>query len=246
MELFVKCTRILEQRYNIERNSYIAGGELLSQLGKNLQTIQINSGKTTVNFIIHGQHALYTKIVAYHQIKHIKSNLLDVMKTCTTIKGSKNQLQAFFTYNNGQYRNHTLAVSIGNLQHDMAIFMRKGKGCDYRFVHFDPNMGVSSQITTAFTKQFGKNHERYGYHSSHGNIYGECTHLSWSEILKFLLKSEDPFTRSGLRQYCPINQTYVTTEENLKAIAERRRQDRMYEANRRMERSLNKIKNIQS
>lgn len=234
MELFNKCEKILKQRYDIEQNSYTAGGELLNELEKNLQTVQINSGKTATKFIIHGQHALYTKIVAYHQKTHIKSNRHDVMKTCTTVKGSKNQLQAFFTYNNGQYQNHTLAVNIGNLQHDMAIFIRKEKKFNYVFVHFDPNKGVSSQITSAFTKQFGKNQERYGYHSSHGNMNGECTHLAWLEVLKFLLKNEDPFTRLGLLQYCSITKTYVTTEENLRVIVERGEQNQLYDAKRRV------------
>lgn len=159
MELFNTCKKILNQRYTVEENSYIAGGEILNELEKNLQTIHISSGKTIAKFLIHGRHALYTKIVAYHQKRHIKSNQLDVMKTCTTIKGSINHLRAFFRYNNGQYRDYTLAISIGNLQHDKAIFIRKEMGHKYMFVHFDPNVGVSSQITTVFTKQFGKNQE---------------------------------------------------------------------------------------
>lgn len=234
MELFDKCRKILKQRYDIEQNSYTAGGELLNELEKSLPIIQIHSGKTTAKFIIHGQHALYTRIIAYHRKKLIKANRLDVMGTCTTIKGSKNQLQAFFTYNNGQYQNHTLAVNIGNLQHDMAIFIKKGKKPNYAFAHFDPNKGVSSQITTAFTKQFGKNQERYGYHSSHGNLDGECTHLTWLELLKFLLAGEDPFTRLGLRQYCSITKTYVTTREYSQALARKIAQSRLYDAWRRV------------
>lgn len=231
MKPFEKCKQILNQRYVLEKNSYLTSGEILEELSKHVQSIQVRNGKTTSEFLLCGNHALYTKVVAYHRKYHISANQLDVMKICTTIKASKGHIQAFF--NKPEHRNYILGVNIGNLQHDMAIFIKKEPKNDYTFIHFDPNTGVSSQITNAFTKQFGKNTRRFGYHHSQGNIQGKCTLLTWMELLSFLLKAENPFKRLDLKQYCPTTKTYVTTEEFLEVTAKIKRQNQVYNATRR-------------
>lgn len=222
------CKVVLEDKYTSEGNSYLAGEKILKILSENLQTIEIKSGKTTTKFLIHGKRALYTRIIAYHRKQQIKLNKFDTAKNCTTIKGSKNQLSAFFTYNNGQFKDYTLVVNIGNLQHDMAMFIKNENG-NYSFIHYDPNIKTTSQITTAFVKQFGTNSRRYGYNSKDGNINGNCTKAAWTEILKFMLKEEDFLSTIQLQQYCSVTHTYLTREEIIEVTNKEKKRSNIYE-----------------
>lgn len=224
-----ECETILSKVYTIEGNSYVAAEKIMTELGKHLRADEIRTGKTTARFLVQEKRALYTRIVAYHDKKQIKSNQLDVGRLCTTIKGSRSVIQAFFNYENGKYKDHTLVVNIGNLQHDMAVFINKNEKNKYVFIHFDPNIKASSQIMNAFVKQFGKDNERYGYHSQDGNVQGNCTYLAWMEILNFMLKDENFPPNVELGQYCSREQTYLIKNEAEMAALTNRQNDREYD-----------------
>lgn len=138
------------------------------------------------------------------------------------------QLSTFFCHNNGQYKDYILAINIGNLQHDMAMFIRYNKPT-YTFIHFDPNVKATSQIATAFIKLFGRNSQRYGYHSQDENISGNCTQLAWMEIIKFMLKGENAFARSDLKQFCNLTDTYLSKEEAEEAKVKEVNRSRKYD-----------------
>lgn len=231
MDQVERCKQILNRRYVVEGNSYLAGGEVLRELSKHARSIQIKSGKTTAEFLVCDNHVLYTKTVAYHRKHQIATNQLDVMRTCTTVKASKTHIQAVL--NKREYRNCILAINIGNLQHDMAIFMKKGVNGSYQFIHYDPNQGATSQITTKFVQQFGTKCSRYGYHADDGNIQGNCTQLAWIEILKFMLLRENPFERVDLKRFCSITKTYLSTSEYEQVKERTRVQNQLYESTKR-------------
>lgn len=232
MELFDSCKKILKQLYIGDQNSYLAGGILLRELSKYAESCEIKSGKTTARFLVCGNHVLYTKTVAYHRKYQIAHNRFDVMKNCTTVKASKIHIRAFF--NKDEYRKCTLAINIGNLQHDMAVFIRKEASGTYHFIHYDPNQGVTSQITTKFVHQFGSKITRHGYHDKNGNQQGNCTELSWTEILQFMLKHENPFDRVDLKRFCSVTKTYLSTSEYKRVMARVKEQSRVYESTKRL------------
>lgn len=232
MEIFERCQQILNRRYIIEKDSYRAGDEILKELGRHIQTVQIKSGKTMAEFLVYGNHALYTKTVTYHRKSQIATNQFDIMKKCTTVKASKIHVKAFL--NNSNYQNYILAINIGNLQHDMAIFVKKGMNGGYNFIHYDPNWGSTSQIVTAFIHQFGSKCTRSGYHSGDGNGKGMCTQLSWTEILKFMLRCETPFDRIDLKRFCSRTKAYHSVEEYDQIMEKTRERGRLYDSTRRL------------
>lgn len=196
MSLFKECEAILAQKYGVEGDSYAAGGELFDLLGRRLISVSIPMGQAMPRFFLHGKTAFYGGVVVYRDGSQKRRNMaVDKMKTCTTLKVGACHVREFFTCNEGEFADYTLAISIGNLSHDMAMFIQRCRTGGYRVVHFDPNIGTRSLVADNFLKELKGCRCRCGYHSPDGNVGGNCTALAWTELLNFIVKGVNPFDK---------------------------------------------------
>lgn len=196
MSLFKECAAILAERYGVEGDSYTAGGEIFSLLGRHLITVSLPMGQAMPRFFLHGKTAFYGSVVVYRDGPQKRRNVVvDTMKTCTTLKVGACLVRGFFSHNKGQFADYTLAISIGNLSHDMAMFIQKCKTGGYRVVHYDPNIRTRSLVADTFLKELKGCQWRCGYHSPDGNVVGMCTALAWTELLEFIVNGVNPFEK---------------------------------------------------
>lgn len=61
---------------------------------------------------------------------------VDVNRICISYKQAHVAISKFF--NTGNYKDYTIVVSVGSVQHEGCLFVRKING-DYRFVLYNPN-----------------------------------------------------------------------------------------------------------
>lgn len=209
MDLFTACHCKLNSRYFLFENSYLAAGEILSMLGEKLQRVEITTGQQRETFLINGNHALYGRVIA-RDGRHQRKNNYDTLKICQTIKCSTVAIQAFFTYNNGQYKNFTLGASIGNTEHDMAMFIKKDD--TYRFIHFDPNPNVQSIIARKFIAQFSKGSTTRGYNAKKWQLDGDLHILRLERNSGVHPQATQPIRQKRLARILPSNENLSRTQ----------------------------------
>lgn len=108
---------------------------------------------------------------------------------------------------------HILACNIGNLQHDTVVFVKRNEEKQYIFLHYDPNVDVSSDIVKSFIKEFGCNTQWFGYNSSSGNVEAKCTQYAWEEIFQFFILGKNPFLKDNIKIYSSVAKKYCSRSE---------------------------------
>lgn len=85
------------------------------------------------------------------------------------------------------------------MSHDMCVFVRKLTTKDYHIVVFDPNYFRRCNIVRGFIELFPLTTKFQGLHAPGLNPPpGNCTKITWTKLLKFICKKENPYKDPNL------------------------------------------------
>lgn len=103
---------------------------------------------------------------------------------CHTVSVARRGIQVFFS----EYPNYQLVVSMGRLDHDTCLFIRRVSH-EYKFVWYNPNIGKQlSKIARNLMVLLKVNGFRSSrsYSDPAGNPDEKCSELVWMEMKAFL------------------------------------------------------------
>lgn len=203
-KLFLECQQIYRINYLENGETMIATSSVLQNLQENLNVIKVRDSVVSYDFILRGQHGLFTRSVTY-VTRMSRRDEFDKNKVCTEVGNATRAVRKFFKQK--EFAHCVMGLNLGNAWHDMAVFIKKN-GKAYDLVHFDPNEQTSSKTMDEFQKSLSKNTTRRGYHPKGGNSDGKCSYLTWMELLEFILLNKNPFMSGELLEYDTLNRTY--------------------------------------
>lgn len=247
-ELYKECKTIYHIRYTIGRDTHAATAKVLERLQEEtngLTVLDIPDTKIRGEFVLHGEHAIYTRPVNY-ATKQSRKDKFDRKQIGAPINTATRAIKRFFKFNEEKYKNYIIGLNLGNEGHDMAVFVKKNK-FTYELIHFNPNGGERSKRMEEFAKQMSIYAIRKGYKPERDNDEGACSFMAWKELLKFLLLGENPFTRQNLLDYSISDRTYLSKIELEKRTEERRQYaNRLFRNKRRQVIAKERIQGIKS